>query len=101
MTYRTILVHLNDKRRVEAILEPAIRLAAQSNAHLIGLHVYAAVPASPVAVPYSAKVLGAIAGAERRETEEIAAAFSRISSRLKLPSISDSAPIAAMKRWKF
>ena len=81
MTYRTILVHLNDKRRVEAILEPAIRLAAQSNAHLIGLHVYAAVPASPVAVPYSAKVLGAIAGAERRETEEIAAAFSRMTAK--------------------
>jgi nucleotide-binding universal stress UspA family protein len=81
MTYKTILVHLNDKRRAEAVLEPAIQLATQCNAHLIGMHVYASVPAAPVAVPYSSKVLGAIAGAERREAEEIAAIFSRVTAK--------------------
>ena len=45
MSYKTILVHLNDKRRAEALLEPAIQLASQNNAHLIGMHVYASVPA--------------------------------------------------------
>ena len=46
MTYKTILVHLNDSRRAEAVLEPATQLATRFNSHLIGLHVYAAVPAS-------------------------------------------------------
>ena len=29
MPYKTILVHLNDKRRAEALLEPAVRLASR------------------------------------------------------------------------
>ncbi len=80
MTYKTILVHLNDKRRAEALLEPAIRLAIQHNAHLIGLHAYASMPASPVAIPYAAKVLGGVAAGERRESEEIAATFARMTA---------------------
>jgi Universal stress protein family len=39
MSYKTILVHLNDKRRAEAVLGSAIHLAIRHNAHLIGLHV--------------------------------------------------------------
>lgn len=81
MTYKTILVHLNDKRRAEALLEPAAELASRYNAHLIGMHVYASVPASPVAIPYGSKVLGSIAGAERKETEELAAVFSRMTAK--------------------
>ena len=80
MTYKTILVHLNDKRRAEALLEPAIRLATQHNAHLIGLHAYASMPASPVAIPYAAKVMGGVAAGERRESEEIAATFARMTA---------------------
>ncbi len=75
MSYKTILVHLNDKRRVKAVLGPAIELARRAEAHLIGLHVYAAVPAAPVTVPYGARVLGSLVAAERQETEAIAAAF--------------------------
>jgi nucleotide-binding universal stress UspA family protein len=60
MTYRTILVHLNDKRRAEALLEPTIALARRHNAHLIGLHVYASMPAPPVAVPYASKALASV-----------------------------------------
>ena len=47
MSYKTILVHLNDERRVEAVLEPAMTLARRYNAHLIGMHVYAALPRRP------------------------------------------------------
>ena len=80
MSYKTILVHLNDKRRAEALLEPAIHLANQFNSHLIGMHVYASVPAAPVAIPFASKVLGGVAATERRETEEIAAIFSRMTA---------------------
>lgn len=81
MSYKTILVHLNDKRRAEALLEPAIRLASQCNAHLIGMHVYSSMPASPIAVPYGSQVLGAVAMAERKDTEEIAATFARMTAK--------------------
>jgi len=75
MSYKTILVHLNDKRRAEAVLGPAIRLARRTNAHLFGLHVYAGMPAPPVAMACGAQVLGAVVAAERKEAELIAAAF--------------------------
>jgi nucleotide-binding universal stress UspA family protein len=78
--YRTMLVHLNDKRRAEAVLEPVVSLASRYQAHLIGMHVYASVPAAPMAVPYAAKALGSIAAGERKETDEIAAAFARTTS---------------------
>ena len=75
MSYKTILVHLNDKRRVEAVLGPAIHLAIRHNAHLIGLHVHASMPAPPIAMAYGAQVLGSIVAAERKEADLIAAAF--------------------------
>jgi nucleotide-binding universal stress UspA family protein len=78
MSYKTILVYLNDKRRAEAVLEPAVQLASRDNAHLIGMHVYAAVPAPPVPLPYGSEVVKAVAAAQQKETEEIAAIFSRM-----------------------
>jgi nucleotide-binding universal stress UspA family protein len=87
MTYRTILVHLNDKRRAEALLEPTIALARRHNAHLIGLHVYASMPAPPVAVPYASKALASVGSFDRRESEEIAAIFQRMTS--KQPFVSE------------
>jgi nucleotide-binding universal stress UspA family protein len=101
MTYKTILLHLNDARRAEALLEPAVRLAAKSNAHLIGLHVYASVPAPPVAIPYGAQVLGSIVAAEREQTEKLSAAFARMTANqpfvsewrsVKVPHV-DLAPV--------
>jgi nucleotide-binding universal stress UspA family protein len=73
MTYKTILVHLNDSRRVEKVLEPAAQLAARFNAHLIGLHVCSAVPASPI--PMASSALGSIVAAERKNAEAIADTF--------------------------
>jgi nucleotide-binding universal stress UspA family protein len=79
MPYKTILVHLNDKRRAEALLEPAVRLASRHNAHLIGMHVHASTPAPPIPVPGSG-VLGSVAAAERQAAEEIAATFARVTA---------------------
>jgi nucleotide-binding universal stress UspA family protein len=49
MSYRTILVHCNDRRRVETLLAPAVSLAEQFHAHLIGLSVMPPVEVVPVA----------------------------------------------------
>lgn len=86
MSYKTILVHLNDRRRAEGLLEPAINLAREFGAHLIGMHVYASLPASPIAVPFGSKVLAGVVAAERQETEEIAAIFSRMTASQPFPS---------------
>jgi len=80
MPYKTILVHLNDKRRAEALLEPAVRLASKHNGHLIGMHAYSMMPAPPIPLPYRGKVLGSMVAAERQETEEIAAIFARMTA---------------------
>jgi nucleotide-binding universal stress UspA family protein len=42
MPYKTILVHLDDNRRAEALLEPAVELATRYNSHLLALYVPAA-----------------------------------------------------------
>ena len=78
MTYKTILVHLNDSRRAEKMLEPAAQLAVRFNAHLIGLNVCSAVPASPI--PMASSSLGAIVAAERRNSEAIADIFKHMTT---------------------
>ena len=80
MSYKTILVHLNDKRRAEALLEPAIQLATRYNSHLLGLHVYASMPAPPVPMGNASSVLGSVVAQERRNGEEAAATFSRMTA---------------------
>lgn len=39
MTYQTILVSLNDRKRASAVLATALQIAAKCDAHLIGLYV--------------------------------------------------------------
>jgi nucleotide-binding universal stress UspA family protein len=39
MAYKTILVHINDQRRAQALLASAVHIARQHGAHLIGLSV--------------------------------------------------------------
>ena len=45
MTYKTILLHLNDERRAAGLLDAATFLAARQQAHLIGLFVMPPLPA--------------------------------------------------------
>lgn len=80
MSYKTILVHLNNKRRAERLLEPALFLARRHNAHVVGLHVYPGVSAPPIPVPGSGQVIGMALGAECKESEEIGAIFSRMTA---------------------
>jgi nucleotide-binding universal stress UspA family protein len=53
MSYKTILVHCNDRRRIETLLMPAVSLAEAFQSHLIGLSV---VP--PVVIVPTAAALG-------------------------------------------
>src|SRR6185295_519391 len=78
MSYKTILVHLSDSRRAETVLEPAVQLATRYNSYLIGLHVYASVPASPI--PMASAALGSIVAADRKNSEAIAETFKRMTA---------------------
>jgi nucleotide-binding universal stress UspA family protein len=80
MSYKTILVHLNDKRRAERLLEPTLFLARRYNAHVIGLHVYPGISAPPIPIPGSGQVIGMALGAGRKESDEIAALFSQMTA---------------------
>jgi len=94
MSYKTILVHLNDMRRAEAMLEPVIQLATRYNSHLKGLHVDAIMAEPPLAFTYATSGLGPAAAEERTNGEAIAAIFARMTAtgacvaewqRLKVP----------------
>jgi nucleotide-binding universal stress UspA family protein len=80
MEYKTILVHLNDKRRAEKLLESACFLAQRFGSHLIGLHVYPGVSGPPIPIPGSGQVIGMALGAQRKESEDIAAAFAKMTT---------------------
>ena len=45
MTYRTILLHVNDERRVAGLVDAAAHLATRHQAHLVGLFVMPPLPA--------------------------------------------------------
>lgn len=83
MSYKTILVHLNDKRGAELLLEPAMALASRYKAHLIGMHVYSSVPATTL--PYGSRV-GSLVTAECKKTEEVAATFARMTGTQSFPT---------------
>ena len=76
MTIKSILVHLNDVRRAQGLLAPAVALARQKDAELWGLHVSPGMPLLAVpAIPYGADVVDAVAAAERRAADELAVVF--------------------------
>jgi len=80
MSYKTILVHLHDSRRAEALLEPAIELATRYNSHLVGLHVYAGLHAPPVPMGYASALVGSLVAQERTQGEDVAATFARMTA---------------------
>ena len=80
MSYKTILVHLHDSRRAEALLEPAIELATRYNSHLVGLHVYAGLHAPPVPMGYASALVGSLVAQERKQGEDVAATFARMTA---------------------
>src|SRR5687768_14115461 len=76
MSYKTIVVHLNDQRRVRHILAPAVALARHFTAHLVGLHVFPAYQLTPpIALPMGASVIGTIKRQIQDETDKLKAAF--------------------------
>jgi nucleotide-binding universal stress UspA family protein len=74
MTYKTILVQLNDEQRAARVLEPAVVLARKYGAHLIGLHVSPGLLYVPP-LPSAGGILGMIKEHERQVCDRIRGAF--------------------------
>jgi nucleotide-binding universal stress UspA family protein len=79
MSFKTILVHLNRQSRAQAVLEPALDLARRHASHLVGIYVRPGIQSTLIAdnLP-SVSALEAEANAERRDEEDIAATFARM-----------------------
>ncbi|MCB1521279.1 MAG: universal stress protein [Hyphomicrobiaceae bacterium] len=95
MAVKTILVHLNDRRRAASLLAPAIGLAERFEAHLIGFNVFTGVPATAaLAVPYGADVIDSVLAAERSEAVAIRTIFEKATAGRSLVAewISEKAP---------
>lgn len=89
MTYRTILVHMNDERRAEQVLRPAVALAGNHHAELVGVHVVPGAAAlTAMVVPYGAEIATSAIEGDRKTGKAIEAIFRRETMRQ---------PIAA--RW--
>jgi nucleotide-binding universal stress UspA family protein len=74
MTYKTILLHVNDERRVAGLVAAAALLATHYEAHLIGLYVMPPVPTYGVTA-VGAGMIKASLGTFREEAKRVGAAF--------------------------
>ncbi len=77
MTYKTVLVHCNDKRRVARVTEAAAAVAHRFQAHLIGLSVTPPVAIIPSGMPGApdAIVIDDHCVAYRKDNAALRAAF--------------------------
>lgn len=77
MTYKTVLVHCNDKSRMVRVLAPAVEVAAAFDAHLIGLSIVPPVLVIPTGMPGTPDtvVIDEHCQAYRRDVPDTRAAF--------------------------
>jgi nucleotide-binding universal stress UspA family protein len=95
MPYKTLLVHLNDRRRAEHLLKPTIALASRWNAHLVGLHVYPSIPQlSAFGTRIGGEAVGSLVSAAREEADHIRAIFDRMTANQ--PFVAEWQSIKAM-----
>lgn len=74
MTYKTILLHVNDERRVARLVSVAAQIAQRFEAHVIGLYVLPPIPTYG-ATSAGARMIAGSLGAFRQEAERVHAAF--------------------------
>jgi nucleotide-binding universal stress UspA family protein len=85
MTYKTILLHVNDERRVAGLVAAATVLATHYEAHLIGLYVMPPVPTYGV-TSVGAGMIKASLGTFREEAKRVRAAFEQATEGLAFVS---------------
>lgn len=92
MTYRTIVLHINDERRVHRLVEAAAFLAGRQQAHLVGLYVKPPVPTYGSTMIGAGLVKGGL-GSFREEAGRVEAAFRKATEGL--PFVTEWRAVAA------
>jgi nucleotide-binding universal stress UspA family protein len=81
MSYKTILLHLNDERRARHLLAHGVQVARTFEAHLIGLHVFpSGMLSTPGPMRLPAEIVGSIKKRIREESERINSAFNDLTA---------------------
>src|SRR5688572_19901142 len=77
MTYKNVLVHCNNKRRLTRLLEPAVALCSDLGARLVGISVTPPIAVIPAGMPGTPDtiVVDAHCKAYRAENPEMKASF--------------------------
>lgn len=84
MALKTVLLHLNDRRRAEGLIVAAQAVADAWLAHVQGLHVYSIVPpVGPVLVPYGDDVMDSVRQSALQEDEAISQTFHRLTAQME------------------
>jgi nucleotide-binding universal stress UspA family protein len=97
MTYKSILVHLNNAHRAERLLDVAVRLAVPMGAHVTGLYVVPHVPiTSPVFPGLAGSVVASGLEAYRKVGETVHAQFERATAGQ--PIVAEWRPVEAGAR---
>ena len=82
MSYRTILVHMNDARRARRLLSHAAELARAFEAHLLGLHAFPAPRLKPpIPLPVGTDVLGGLKWSIDEETQHLRSIFEELTTK--------------------
>ncbi len=82
MSYKTIVLYLNAIEPARRVIEVGVEIAAQFEAHLIGLRVFPAVRLSPpVPLPFGREVAGQLRASIEKETAELKATFEEMTAR--------------------
>jgi nucleotide-binding universal stress UspA family protein len=72
MSYKTILVHLNNERRAGPLLEYAATIAEKHGSHIVGLFVFPAFRLTPpLPVPLGRELAGTLRGELREEEKRV------------------------------
>ncbi len=74
MTYKTILLHVNDERRVAGLVDAATHIATRHEAHLVGLYVLPPVPTYG-GTAFGASMIKSAMARFREEAGRVQAAF--------------------------
>lgn len=95
MSYKTILVHINDERRLPGLLQAAVGMAERHHAHLIGLSVM-----PPVIIPPSSEFAIAIPSLIEAHRDAYRAQEVRMKAAFEAATQTEVAPGGFTAEWR-
>ncbi len=87
MSYKTVLIHLNNEHRARRLIQVGIEIATRFDAHLVGLHVFPAFRLTPpLPLPLGGEIAAQIRGSIKKEDESIRDLFDELTRHQPFPA---------------